>query len=262
MPQDRMTAALALVTLPCLADNYAFLLHDPRSGATAVVDVPEAEPVQRALAERGWQLSDILITHHHDDHIAGVDALRAATGARVTGAQADAHRLPRLDRAVTPGDRLAFGPDWAEVIAVPGHTLGHVAYHFAQSGLLFSGDSLMAGGCGRLFEGTPAQMWDSLSRLARLPETTLVCSGHEYTAGNLRFAATIEPDNAALRARIAWVAAERAAGRYTVPSTLAEERATNPFLRAGLASVKAAIGLPEASDTESLAELRARKNRF
>lgn len=265
MTQDRAPLSqtpLTLVTIPCLADNYAFLLHDPASGATAVVDVPEAAPILAALGARGWRLTDILITHHHDDHIAGAEALRQATGARITGAAADAHRLPRLDRAFAAGDRLPFGGEWADVLDVSGHTVGHIAYHFPQTGLLFSGDSLMAGGCGRLFEGTAAQMWESLSRMAALPDGTLVCSGHEYTASNLRFAATIEPENPTLSSRIASVAAARAAGRFTVPSTLAEERATNPFLRAGLASVKAAIGLPQASDAESFAELRARKNRF
>lgn len=251
---------LDLVTVPCLKDNYAFLLHDAASGATLCVDVPEAAPVLAALKARGWRLSDIWITHHHGDHIDGVAALVAATGARVTGASADAHRLPPLDRAVAPGDSVALGAISGTVLDVPGHTVGHIA--FVLPGFAFTGDSLMAAGCGRLFEGTPPQMWDSLSRLAALPDDTLICSGHEYTASNIRFALTIDPGNAALQARATRVAEARAAGRPTVPSTLAEERGTNPFLRAHLPEMKAALGMQGAPDAAVFAEIRARKDRF
>ncbi len=253
---------LELVTVPCLSDNYAYLIHDEATDATAVVDVPEAAPILNALAARGWRLSHILITHHHPDHIDGVEALAAATGARVIGAAADAHRLPPLDEAVREGDVVRIGMEAGTVIDVPGHTVGHIAYHFPASRLVFTADSLMALGCGRLFEGTPAQMWASLSKLAVLPPETLVCSGHEYTASNARFALTIEPDNPALAARATAVAAARAAGRATVPSLLSEELATNPFLRAGLTGVKRAIGLPDADDAEAFAEIRGRKDRF
>jgi hydroxyacylglutathione hydrolase len=249
-----------LVTVPCLADNYAFLLHEAGSGATACIDVPEAAPILQALAARGWRLSDIWITHHHPDHVGGVAALVAATGAQVTGAAADAHRLPPLDRAVVPGDSVALGASRGTVLDVPGHTVGHIAY--VLPGFAFTADSLMAAGCGRLFEGTPAQMWDSLRRLAALPGDTLICSGHEYTAANIRFALTIDPGNPALQARAARVAAARAAGRPTVPSTLAEEQATNPFLRAGLPEIRAALGMADAPDAAVLAEIRARKDRF
>ena len=191
-----------IVTIPCLKDNYAFLLHDPNTGATAVIDVPEAEPIQAALAARGWTLSNILITHHHWDHVDGVAALRAATGARVWGAAADAHRLPPLDQAVAEGDSVMIGGIAAHVIDVPGHTIGHIAFHVPQAQAVFTADSLMALGCGRLFEGTAAQMWDSLQKLAALPPETQVCSGHEYTAGNARFALTIEPDNPKLMSRV------------------------------------------------------------
>lgn len=251
---------LDLVTVPCLKDNYAFLLHDAASGATACIDVPEAAPVLAALKARGWRLSDIWITHHHGDHIDGVSALVAATGARVTGAAADAHRLPPLDRAVAPGDSVALGAVSGTVLDVSGHTVGHVAY--VLPGFAFTGDSLMAAGCGRLFEGTPSQMWDSLCRLAALPDDTLVCSGHEYTASNLRFALTIDPGNAILHARAARVAEARAAGRPTVPSTLAEEQATNPFLRAQMPEIKAALGMADAPDAAVFAEIRARKDSF
>lgn len=254
--------SVEIVTVPCLADNYAFLVHDAATGATAVIDVPDETPVEAELARRGWNLTDILITHHHADHIDGVEALRQASGARVTGAAADAHRLPRLDRAVSGDDSFGFGALEVRVIDVPGHTAGHVAYHMPAANAVFTADSLMALGCGRLFEGTPAQMWQSLSRLAALPPGTLVCSGHEYTSANARFALTIEPGNPDLAARSERVDAARREGRPTVPSTLAEELATNPFLRAGLPSVKAALGMAGAPDVEVFAEIRRRKDRF
>ena len=254
--------SLELVTIPCLSDNYAFLLHDEASGHTTLVDAPEATPVLNTLAARGWRLDQILLTHHHSDHIQGVAELVAATGAAVLGARADAHRLPPLSRALAHADAVSVGPETAQVLDVSGHTLGHIAFYLPESGLAFTADSLMAGGCGRLFEGTPAVMWQSLSRLAALPGETLICSGHEYTTSNLRFAATIEPDNPALHARIALVAQARAENRPTVPSRLSGELATNPFLRARLPHVKALIGLPEASDAEAFAEIRARKDKF
>jgi hydroxyacylglutathione hydrolase len=254
--------ALELVTIPCRTDNYAYLIHDAGSGQTAVVDVPDATPILAALAARGWALSDILITHHHDDHISGVETLRAATGAMVLGAASDAYRLPPLDLALTEAGTFSIGPEFARVIDVPGHTVGHIAFHFPASGLAFTADSLMAGGCGRLFEGTPAQMWNSLSKLAALPPDTLICSGHEYTAANLRFAATLEPDNPDLILRIERVATARREGRPTVPSRLSEELATNPFLRAHLPHMKAAVGLAGADDAMVFAEIRARKDKF
>jgi len=253
---------LDLVTIPCRTDNYAYLIHDATTGATAVVDVPDAVPILAELTARGWRLDDILITHHHDDHIAGVGAVRAATGARVCGALADAHRLPPLDLALTEGDTVAIGAEVARVIDVPGHTIGHIAYHFPASGLVFTGDSLMAAGCGRLFEGTPEMMWASLSKLAALPADTQVYSGHEYTASNIRFALSLEPDNSALMLQSAEVEARRKAGRPTVPSSLSEELATNPFLRAGLPQIKAALGMTDASDAATFAEIRRRKDRF
>lgn len=253
---------LDLITLPCLQDNYTFLIHDAKSGETAVVDVPDAAPVLAMLQARGWRLTDIVLTHHHWDHVDGVAALVAATGARVTGAAADAHRLPSLDRAVAPGDTFLLCGEPAQVIDVPGHTLGHVAYHLPESGLVFTGDSLMAMGCGRLFEGTPDQMWHSLSRLMALPAQTVVCSGHEYTASNARFAQSLGADTPALTARLAAIAAARAAGLPTVPSILGDEAATNPFLRAVDPAMKAALGMAGAPDAAVFAELRARKDRF
>ena len=257
---------LELAVVPCLKDNYTYLIHDPVSGATGVVDVPDAAPILAELARREWRLTDIFLTHHHDDHIAGVAALKAATGgtlgAKVWGAEVDRHRLPRLDWSLWEGDRVTVGREEGVVIDVPGHTVGHIAFYFAGSGLCFTGDSLMAGGCGRLFEGRPAQMWDSLQKLAALPGETLICSGHEYTASNLSFAATIEPANPRLAMRQHEVARARGEGLPSVPSVLEEELATNPFLRAGLAEVKAAVGMAGAADAEVFAEIRARKDRF
>ena len=250
-----------IVTIPCLSDNYAFLLHDPDSGQTAVIDAPEAAPITQALDARGWSATDILITHHHGDHIDGVGALREQ-GAKVWGASADAHRLPELDTALAEGDSVAIGGLKGHVLDVSGHTTGHIAFHFPQANAVFTADSLMAGGCGRLFEGTPEMMWASLGKLTALPPETLVCSGHEYTASNLRFALTIEPDNSALQDRVARVDAARAAGRPTVPSTLQEECDTNPFLRAHLPEVKDRLGMASASDAAVFAEIRARKDRF
>ena len=253
---------LELVTVPCLADNYAYLVHDADSGQTAVIDVPEAGPILAALSAHQWQLSDILITHHHDDHIQGVDALRAATGAMVLGAAADAHRLPRLDLPLTEHDSFSIGRESVRVIDVPGHTIGHIAFHFPESRLAFTADSLMAGGCGRLFEGSARQMHASLQKLAALPPDTLICSGHEYTASNLRFALTLEPENPRLISRAAKVAERRTKGLPTVPVPLTEELATNPYLRAHLPALKTAVGLPDADDVTVFAEIRARKDKF
>ena len=254
--------SLQIVTVPCLSDNYAYLAHDAATGAVAVVDVPEVTPILNALSARGWRASHILITHHHDDHIAGVETLAAATGARVIGAAADAHRLPPLDEEVTEGDVVRIGMNHGDVIAVPGHTRGHLAFHFPTSKVVFTADSLMSCGCGRLFEGTPGQMWDSLSKLMQLPPETLVCSGHEYTSSNIRFALTVDPTNAALQARAARVAAAREKGEATVPGLLSEELATNPFLRAGDAAIRAHLGMATATDAEVFAQIRALKDRF
>ncbi|MEM1360844.1 MAG: hydroxyacylglutathione hydrolase [Pseudomonadota bacterium] len=253
---------LDLVTIPCLTDNYAYLLHDPDSGVTAVIDVPDAVAIEKALIDQHWTLTDILITHHHDDHIGGVDALRKITGARVTGAKADDHRLPQLDRALAPGDSFLFGGESVEVFDAPGHTVGHIAYYFSTSGILCTGDSLMSLGCGRLFEGSAEQMWDTLSRFAELPGETVICSGHEYTQANGKFAMAVEPENPALQARVRDVAALRDAGEPTVPSTLALELSTNPFLRASKPKVKGALDMVNQTDAEVFARIRKMKDAF
>lgn len=253
---------LELTIVPCLSDNYAWIIHEQATDTTAVIDVPDAAPILDVLKARGWRLNHILITHHHDDHIAGVEALAQMTGARVIGAAQDAARLPALSDAVAPGDRFPLGIQTVEVIDAPGHTLGHVAYYLAEAGLLFSGDSLMSWGCGRLFEGTPAQMHATLRRLAALPPETRICSGHEYTEANGRFALALEPGSPALVARMAEVRALRAEGKPSLPPTLAQELATNPFLRAD-DGLRRALGLPEgASALEIFTEARARKDRF
>ncbi len=253
---------LEIVTIPCLKDNYAFLLHSTDTGETAAIDVPEAGPILAALSDRGWQLSEIWITHHHWDHVDGVPELKEATGAKVIGAEADAHRLPPLNHAVKDGETYRFAGADVHVIDVSGHTVGHVAYHVPSANTVFTADSLMALGCGRLFEGTAEQMWSSLSRLAALPPETLVCSGHEYTVANGKFAVTIESDNSDLISRIGDIETARAAGRPTVPSTLAEELATNPFLRAHLPGMKAAMGMKDATDAEVFGAIRRQKDAF
>lgn len=248
-----------IVTIPCRTDNYAYLVHDDATATVTLVDAPEAAPIAAALERRGWGLDAILVTHHHDDHVAAVDALRDRYGAAVTGASADSRRLPRLDHAVAPGDRA--GPIGARVLKAYGHTIGHVAYHLPEAEALFSADSLMVMGCGRLFEGAAADMWETLTRFTALPPTTRLYSGHEYTEANLRFALSLGRD-AALDARAAQIAATRAAGRPTMGPTLAEERATNPFLRAADDDMKARVGMAGAPDVEVFAEIRRRKDAF
>lgn len=260
--KKRMTMPLEIVTVPCLSDNYAFLLHDRASGKTALVDAPEPAAIKAALAERDWGLDEILLTHHHWDHIDGTEELRSTYGATVTGASADAHRLPPLDRAVADGESFDLFGHAVAVLDVSGHTVGHIAFHIPDSHAVFTADSLMALGCGRLFEGTPQQMWQSLSKLAALPAQTIVYSGHEYTQSNAAFAITIEPQNPALQSRVAEIEAARAAGQPTVPSSLRLEIDTNPFLRAHLPEVQASIGMEGAEAVDVFAEIRKRKDNF
>lgn len=246
--------------VPCLKDNYAVLLHDPTDGTTVLVDAPETEPIAAALKARSWTLTHILVTHKHQDHVAGVEALKAASGATVIGPAAEAAAIPGLDRAVSDGDRIAVGRFVFDVIATPGHTLGHVAFHEASAGLLFAGDTLFALGCGRVFEGTLEQMWGSLDRLRGLPDATTVYCGHEYTASNARFARAVDPDNPVLRERADAVERLRAEGRPTVPTTIGAERLANPFLRADDPGLAARMGLAGGAPAAVFAALRKAKD--
>ncbi|MFG6081707.1 hydroxyacylglutathione hydrolase [Paracoccus litorisediminis] len=246
---------LELVPVRCLTDNYAWLLHG--NGQTALIDAPEAAPILHELAARGWTLDLIALTHHHADHIQAVPEIVAATGAKVAGNALDAARLPPLDIAPHPGETISICDEQAQVIDVSGHTIGHVAFYLPASRMAFTADSLMALGCGRLFEGTPQMMWDSLSRLNALPGETLICSGHDYCLGNGKFALSVDPDNDALRQRLDDTAAGR---RPCAPATLDDERATNPFLR--VAELRHPLGMADAGDAAVFAELRARKDRF
>lgn len=252
--------ALELVTVSCLSDNYAFLVHNAETGETALIDAPEAAPIQAALDARGWVLTDILLTHHHNDHIDGVADLRGT--ARVIGAATDAHRLPSLDLAVAERDLIKVCGALTHIFDVSGHTIGHIAFHMPQAGYLFTADSLMALGCGRLFEGTPAQMWGSMQKLRALPDETLVCSGHEYTESNARFALALDPENAALISRVEDIRAARHAKLPTVPSVLGDEKRTNPFLRADDPTLKTVLDMENMTDTEVFAEIRGRKDKF
>jgi hydroxyacylglutathione hydrolase len=223
---------LEIVRIPVLSDNYVWLVHEPVSGETLVIDPAVAQPVLDEAERRGWRITQIWNTHWHPDHTGGNAEIKAATGCTITGPAAEAERIPTLDRLVSEGDRVALGGVTADVLDVPAHTAGHIAYHIAGEALAFVGDTLFAMGCGRLFEGTAEQMFGNMRRLAALPDETRIYCAHEYTQSNGRYALVAEPDNAALRDRMAAVDAARAVGEATVPTTIALERATNPFMRA------------------------------
>jgi hydroxyacylglutathione hydrolase len=234
--------------VPILSDNYAWLLRDSATGAVGIVDPAEPKPVAAAIDAAGGRLDLILLTHHHGDHIAGTDEIRARYGAKVVGAAADAQRLPKLDQAVAEGDTVKLGESAARVIDTPGHTRAHIAYFFPDGDVLLCGDTLFSLGCGRIGESTAADMFASLRKFAAMPGDTLVCAGHEYTENNARFALSADPGNAALQAFAAKVKQMRADGQPTLPSRLSDELAANPFLRA--------------PDVATFADLRARKDKF
>lgn len=252
--------ALEIELFACRSDNFGVLLHDPVTGATASIDAPEEKPILAALERRGWRLSHIFTTHHHGDHVEANLALKDRFGATIIGPARET--IPGIDRKVDGGDSFDFAGRRVEVIATPGHTLGHICFHLPEEKLLFAADTLFALGCGRVFEGTPDQMWESLSTLAALPDETTVYFGHEYTLSNARFARTVDPENAALARRADEIEALRADGAFTAPTTIGIEKATNPFLRAGDPAIRRHLGMERASDAEVFAEIRGRKDRF
>ena len=253
---------MQIALVPLLTDNYGYLLHDSTSGETGIVDPSEAAPVLAAAHERGWRLTHILNTHHHHDHTGGNLALKQATGAAIVGPAPDRARIPGIDIALDEGETFRLGGAAAEILFIPGHTRGHIAFHFRGEKAVFCGDTLFSLGCGRMFEGTAPMMWASLDKLRRLPAETRIYCGHEYTAANARFAVSIDPDNEALRRREGAVAALRGRGEPTIPSTMGEERAANPFLRADDPGLAAAIGLSDAPPSEIFGEIRRRKDNF
>lgn len=255
-------ASLQIHQFPCLNDNYGYLVHEPSSGMTAAIDTPEVKPILAALAEKGWKLTHILNTHHHFDHAGGNAELKEKTGCMVIGPKGEEEVIPGIDRAVREDDIVELGAARARVIEVPGHTRGHIAYSFDDNHVAFVGDTLFALGCGRLFEGTAAQMWTSLNKLMALPDDTTVYCAHEYTQSNARFALSVEPQNTALVARAKEIDVKRARGEWTVPTTIALEKATNPFLRAASADLRRTIGLEAAADVDVFAETRKRKDNF
>jgi hydroxyacylglutathione hydrolase len=247
----------------CLTDNFGVLAHDPVSGATASLDAPEAAPIFAALQKKGWTLTDIWLTHHHFDHIGAVGDLRERyPRARVVGARKDAARLPPLDLGVAEGDELVLGEGGAQVFETPGHTLGHLAYLFSDENVVIVGDTLFSLGCGRVMEGSMPMMHETLMRLADLPGETQVYCGHEYTEANARFALTVDPENALLAERAREVSKLRAKGAFTLPTTIALERETNPFLRAANPVLQKGLGMELADPVEVFSVLRERKNHF
>ena len=264
-----LTAGASISTLEveqfgCLTDNYGYLLHDSATGCTAAIDTPEVAPIAAACARRGWKLTHIFNTHHHADHAGGnVELKQLYGGCEIIGPAAEAHKIPSIERPVSGGDCFRFGEHEVHVLDVGGHTLGHVAYHVPSLQAAFVGDALFALGCGRLFEGTPEQAWASLQRLAALPPETAVYCAHEYTASNLRFALSVEPQNEALQARAREITELRAVGKPTVPSTIGYELATNPFLRPASPALRAHVGVPDhETEEQTFARLRRMKDMF
>jgi hydroxyacylglutathione hydrolase len=246
----------------CRKDNYGVLLHDPSNGAAAAVDAPDAAAVDAALKEKGWKLTDILVTHHHEDHTAGIADLKRRHGCRVIAPRKEASRIPGVDVTVREGDFVTIGSMVGRVLETPGHTAGHIAYWFKSEKLAFVGDTLFSVGCGRVLEGTAETMWQSLLKLRNLPNDTQIYCGHEYTAANVHFALTVEPKNASLRARAEEVVRLVSSGQPTIPTTIAAEKSTNPFLRADVPGVGAGIGLADAAPVQVFATIRARKDKF
>jgi hydroxyacylglutathione hydrolase len=261
-PRNDENMAAQTFLFPCLTDNFGVLLHDPESAATASIDAPEAAAVEAALAQTGWRLTDILVTHHHGDHTAGIPELKRHHKCRVVAPRNEAQRIALVDETVGEGDTVRVGSLIGRVIDTPGHTVGHISYVFAADKLAFVGDTLFSIGCGRVIEGNPEMMWQSLLKLRALPDETKFFCGHEYTQSNIRFAKTIEPNNKALAARAEEVARLIGAGQPTIPATIGAEKTENPFLRADVPEVAKAVGLAGSPAWKVFAEIRERKNRF
>lgn len=246
----------------CRSDNYGLLLHDHKTGATAAIDAPDAAEIERQLVAMGWELTHIFTTHHHGDHVEGNLALQAHHGCSIIGPREEASKIPGIDRLVAGGDRFTWEGREVQVMACPGHTLGHIAYYMPAEEAVFAGDTLFSLGCGRVFEGSMEQMHQSVMQFAELPASTRLFCGHEYTQSNARFALSVEPGNAALVRRAAEVERLRAEGKMTCPSTIAAELAENPFLRTGSEGIRKTLAMENATDAQVFAELRERKNSF
>ncbi len=255
-------STLEIRIVPCRMDNYAFILHDPDSGETMVIDTPQADPIRQVLEQEGWRLNWIVNTHHHYDHVEGNEALRAEYGATVLGPAHDRDRIPGLDRGLKDGDGFSLGDHRFDVIAVPGHTMGHLAYYICDQKAVFTGDTLFSLGCGRMFEGDAETMWHSLDLLRHLPEDTLMYCGHEYTLANAEFALTVEPNNEDLKRRVEEAKAQRRAGQPTIPTTIGLEKRTNPFLRPESIEIRENLDMMGVENYRVFAELRQRKDRF
>ena len=254
-----MTADIRLFT--CLTDNFGVLIHDPATKATAAIDAPEAAPVIRALEREGWTLTDILITHHHGDHVGGVAELKQTYKCRVVAPHDKAAKIADVDLRVGQGDIVKVGSLLGRVLETPGHTLDHISYVFDDEKVVFAADTLFSIGCGRVFEGTYPMMWDSLLKLRALPDDFRLYCGHEYTASNVKFALGIEPNNPALKARAEDVTRLRAENKPTVPTLMGDEKKANVFLRADDPAVAAGVHMKGASGAEVFGELRERKNK-
>lgn len=253
---------LEVEVFSCRSDNYGVLVHDPESGLTAAIDAPEEKPILDAAARRGWKITHIFTTHHHGDHVEANLALKEKFGLEIIGPVNEAVAIPGLDRTVADGDEFLFGEHAVRVIETPGHTAGHICYHFPDDKILFAADTLFALGCGRLFERPAADMWHSLQKLSTLPDETAVYFGHEYTLSNAKFAVTIDPENERLQARARDIGAQRAEGRFTIPTTIGLEKETNPFLRAADPSIRRNLLMEGKTNEEVFAEIRKRKDNF
>ncbi len=254
--------ALEIHQFTSRGDNYGVLIHDGDTGLTASIDTPEEAAVRKALQDTGWSLTHILNTHHHFDHVEGNEGLKAEFNCTIIGPKDEAGKIPQIDQAVGHGETFLFGNRPVRVIGTPGHTLGEISYHLPDEGLAFTGDTLFALGCGRVFEGTPEMMWQSLQRLAELPRETIVYCGHEYTLANAKFAITVNPENAALQQRMNEIIALRENDQPTLPTTIGLELDTNPFLRPADKDIRRVLAMESATDAEVFAEIRKRKDNF